>query len=247
MNRLKEQNISIKQTLGEIVTQNYRAADVFEKYRMDFCCKGNHTLEEACAHKKIEPEIVLQDLNAVLALKEGDATDYQSWPPDLLADYIEKKHHKYVEEKIPVLKEYLNKLCQAHGKQHPELTEINRLFNETAGELTAHMKKEEFILFPFIRKLAHAKRESTALSTPPFQTVQNPVHMMMQEHDAEGERFNKIAELSAEYTTPADGCNTYKVTFALLKEFEADLHLHIHLENSVLFPKAIEMESALRQ
>ncbi len=129
-----------------------------------------------------------------------------------------------------------------HGGRHPELAEVAQLFNQTAGELTVHMKKEEFILFPFIRKMVTQKAAGEPLSAPPFGTVQNPIAMMHQEHDAEGERFQKIASLTNNYTVPADACNTYSVTFAMLKEFENDLHLHIHLENNILFPKAIEME-----
>ncbi|MFN8237520.1 MAG: hemerythrin domain-containing protein, partial [Chitinophagales bacterium] len=116
---------------------------------------------------------------------------------------------------------------------------------ETAGELTAHMKKEELMLFPFIRKMAKAQTTKEKVSTPMFGTVQNPIAMMHQDHDTEGERFRKIAALTQNYTPPADACNTYRVTFALLKEFEEDLHLHIHLENNILFPKAIELEKSI--
>jgi regulator of cell morphogenesis and NO signaling len=150
-----------------------------------------------------------------------------------------------VEEKLPILKQYLHKLCQVHGERHPELFEINEEFSQSAGELAAHMKKEEFILFPHIRKMVMTRKDKTQLDVPNFGTVQNPVQMMMDEHTTEGDRFEKIAMLSNKYTPPADGCNTYRVTYALLNEFEEDLHLHIHLENNILFPKAIEMEREL--
>lgn len=163
-----------------------------------------------------------------------------------MADYIEKKHHRYVEEKTREITPYLDKICRVHGDRHPELFEINEHFNATAGELAAHMKKEELILFPFVRKMAKAKQENTKLEAPHFGTVENPIQMMMHEHTAEGERFRKIETLSNNYTPPEDACNTYRVTFALLKEFEADLHLHIHLENNILFPKAIELEKQLK-
>jgi regulator of cell morphogenesis and NO signaling len=184
----------------------------------------------------------LNDLDVVVHTNGEYATDYQSWPIDLLADYIEKKHHRYVEEKSLEIKPYLEKICKVHGGHHPELFKINEHFNTAAGELAMHMKKEELILFPFIRKMAKAKQEHSGIGTPTFGTVQNPIQMMMNEHSAEGDRFRKIEELSNNYTPPENACNTYKVTFALLKEFERDLHLHIHLENNILFPKAIELE-----
>ncbi len=154
-------------------------------------------------------------------------------------------YHRYVEEKIQEIKSYLGKICKVHGNHHPELFEINELFHACAGELAMHMKKEELILFPFIRKMVKAKLQGTPLDASHFGTVENPINMMKHEHDAEGERFRKIFQLSNSYTPPQDACNTYKVTFALLKEFEEDLHLHIHLENNILFPKAVEMEKLL--
>lgn len=139
---------------------------------------------------------------------------------------------------------YLKKICTKHGDAHPELFEIKALFSGCSGELAAHMKKEELMLFPYIRKMSRAKESGHINLSAPFGTVQNPVKMMMHENDIEGERFNKIASLSNQYTPPQNSCNTHRVTFASLKEFEDDLHLHIHLENNILFPKAIEMEQS---
>lgn len=235
--KIQENNI-----IGELVAQDYRAASVFKKYGIDFCCQGNRTIQDACEAKNIDASSVLVDLNEANKASTASSIDYQSWPLDLLVDYIEKKHHRYVEDKTQEIKPYLDKICRVHGDRHPELLEINNLFNETAGELAAHMKKEELILFPFIRKIAKAKQENAKLEAPHFGTVENPIQMMMHEHNTEGERFRKIENLSDNYTPPLDACNTYRVTFALLKEFEADLHLHIHLENNILFPKAIELE-----
>ena len=146
---------------------------------------------------------------------------------------------------IPEIKLYLNKICKVHGEKHPELLEIQKLFNESAGDLTKHMKKEELILFPFIKKIATAKKEQTELAKPPFGSIENPINMMHHEHDDEGERFRKIAALSNNYTPPNDACNSYKVAFSLLKDFEEDLHKHIHLENNILFKRAIETEQTL--
>lgn len=228
--------------IGELVALDYRAASVFKKHGIDFCCQGNRTIEEACNKKNIDGQIVVNELKAALQKKEQGSTDFQSWPLDLLTEYIEKKHHRYVEDKMLEIRPFLNKVCNVHGPQHPELYKINELFTEGCGELAQHMKKEELVLFSYIRKTVKAKRENSSLDQPAFGTVQNPIKMMMHEHEVEGERFRTIAELSNNYTPPADGCNTYRVTFALLQEFEEDLHLHIHLENNILFPGAIKLE-----
>lgn len=235
------------QIIGELVARDYRTASVFKKYSIDFCCQGNRTIEEACEKKNIDTKKVLEDLVAMMEAKSESTTDYQSWPLDLLADYIEKKHHRYVQEKTLEIQPYLDKICKVHGERHPELLEIKEEFNASAGELAAHMKKEELILFPFIRKMTKAKLENTKVDAAHFGTVKNPIQMMMNEHTVEGNRFRKIEELSNNYTPPLDACNTYRVSFALLKEFEQDLHLHIHLENNILFSRAIEIEKELIQ
>lgn len=233
------------QIIGELVAKDYRTASVFKKYSIDFCCQGNRTIEEACEKKNIDTKKVLEDLVAMMEAKSESTTDYQSWPLDLLADYIEKKHHRYVQEKTLEIQPYLDKICKVHGERHPELLKIKEEFNASAGELAAHMKKEELILFPFIRKMTKAKLENAKVDAAHFGTVKNPIQMMMNEHTVEGHRFMKIEELTNNYTPPQDACNTYRVSFALLKEFEQDLHLHIHLENNILFPKAIEIEKEL--
>ncbi|MNR31126.1 Iron-sulfur cluster repair protein DnrN [compost metagenome] len=133
---------------------------------------------------------------------------------------------------------FLNKVASVHGDRHPELLEVQQLFRGCVEELTSHMQKEEQILFPFVRQLATGKSVQA-----PFGSVQNPINMMMHEHTAEGERFRRIVELTDNYMPPEDACNTYKVTFALLQEFEEDLHLHIHLENNIMFPRAIALEA----
>ncbi|WP_147678267.1 iron-sulfur cluster repair di-iron protein [Algibacter pacificus] len=228
--------------IGQFVAEDFRTAAVFSKYKIDFCCNGNRSIEEACQKKGIDRNRLLDELEAVLNTSTGQSIDYKSWPLDLLAEYIEKTHHRYVEEKIPVLRQFLDKLCRVHGEHHPELFKINELFTASAGELSAHLKKEELILFPFIKKMVKATLENGAVQAPHFGTVENPIAMMMEEHDTEGERFRQIAELTDNYTPPADACNTYRVTYAMLDEFEKDLHLHIHLENNILFPKAVKLE-----
>lgn len=237
---------TMEKTIGEIVAEDYRTASVFESYGIDFCCNGNRSLEQACTEHNASIVELQAALDTVVGQQtHGSNTEYHLWPIDLLADYIEKKHHRYVEDKIPIIKQYLSKIKEVHGARHSELVEIESLFNASAGELTMHMKKEELMLFPFVRRMMSNQPEDIRQRPPHFGTVQNPVGAMMHEHDMEGERFRKISQLSNGYTTPADACNTYKVAFALLKEFEEDLHLHIHLENNILFPKAIAMEKQL--
>ena len=230
-------------TVGEFVAEDFRTAAVFSKYGIDFCCKGNRTIEQACEKKGIDPEEVKKEVLQVLNTQTGQEIDFKSWPIDLLIDYIEKTHHRYVEEKSTALLFYLDKLCKVHGQRHPELFEIALHFKISAGELAQHMKKEELILFPFVKKMYNALRENNSIEQAHFGTVSNPIAMMMDEHDNEGERFRIIAKLTNDYNPPADACETYKVTFAMLKEFEQDLHKHIHLENNIVFPKAKEIET----
>lgn len=233
--------------IGELVADDYRTAAVFKSFGIDFCCKGNRTVNEACEQKNISTQEVETALEkAVSQNTVGEGIDFKSWPMDLLADYIEKTHHRYVEKAIEQLQPYLAKICKVHGGEHPELFTIAKLFNESATELTAHMEKEEQVLFPYVRKLQIYLDKEGSLEQPHFGTVRNPIQMMMAEHEAEGNRFEEIAKLSNNYTPPQDACNTYKVTFALLQEFENDLHRHIHLENNILFPLAIEKEEGIQ-
>ncbi|UPZ13774.1 iron-sulfur cluster repair di-iron protein [Flavobacterium humidisoli] len=229
-------------TIGSFVAEDFRTAAVFSKYRIDFCCKGDRTVTEVCDKQNIDADTLLENVLQVVQSENSGSIDFNSWPLDLLADYIEKTHHRYVEEKTNVLLPFLDKLCKVHGANHPELFKINELFIGCAGELSQHMKKEELVLFPFVKRMIKTKDSDGILQQPSFGTVSNPIAMMMHEHDNEGERFREIAALTDNYTPPADACTTYRVTFAMLKEFEADLHKHIHLENNILFPKAVILE-----
>jgi regulator of cell morphogenesis and NO signaling len=230
-------------TVGDYVANDFRTAALFSKYGIDFCCKGNRTIKEVCAKKNINPAELEKEIQAVLETKNENTIDFKSWSPTLLIEYILEKHHSYVEEKIPVLLQFLEKLCKVHGERHPELFEINSLFKMSAGDLTQHMKKEELILFPFIQKMVKAQKENQPIQEPHFGTVENPIAMMKDEHSVEGERFDKIATLTDGFTPPEVACSTYKVTYQMLKEFEQDLHKHIHLENNILFPKAIRLQA----
>lgn len=234
-------NISKDSIIGDLVAHDYRAAAVFKKNKIDFCCNGNRSIEDACDKKGLNADQLVKDLQEVSVAKGDSQIDYTSWPLDLLADYVEKKHHRYVREKAQEIMPFLTKIVRVHGDRHPELHEVLDLFTASVEDLLEHMDKEEGILFPHIRNMVDAKSKGSSVSAP-FGTVQNPIKVMMAEHDNEGERFRKIADLTDNYTVPADGCTTYRVTFSMLSEYEDDLHLHIHLENNILFPKSIELE-----
>lgn len=231
--------------VGQIVADDYQAAAVFSKYGIDFCCRGNRPLEEVAEKNKVSADQLLNELNTLNDKDNSDQIDFQSWELDLLADYIEKKHHRYVRQRIPEILPYLTKVVKVHGKAHPELVEIANEFDASVVELNAHMQKEELNLFPHIRNMIEAQEKREEVATPMFGTVKNPIQVMMEEHDQEGVRFRKIRKLSSDYTPPEDACQTYRVTFAMLEEFEQDLHQHIHLENNILFPKSAELEEKM--
>lgn len=235
-----------EKNIGELVAKDYRTAQVFKNHNIDFCCNGERPLSQVCEEHNLDVNQLQKELEDATKEAGNDNTNYENWPLDLLADYIKKTHHKYVTRQSQVLIPYLKKICQVHGNAHPELLEIDKLFNQTANAMATHMVEEETILFPFIHQLVNSEEEGSDLIPPSFKTVESPVAMMKEDHDAEGERFREIVRLSNNYTPPIDACNTYRVTFGLLQEFENDLHKHIHLENNILFPKAIKLEKALQ-
>jgi len=225
--------IATKTKVGKIVSDDYRTARIFSKYGIDFCCKGGISLEEACKTNQVQLETVVQELQSV----EQSAVPAESWRSvDLaqLIDHILDKHHRYINETGPTLLSYLLKISQVHGERHPELHQVYQLFNGSLQELAMHMKKEELILFPLIRKA-----EKSSGGQLDLQAVLGPIAQMEAEHSLEGDRFREISRLTHAYSPPADGCQTYRVAFQMLAEFEADLHRHIHLENNVLFPTAL--------
>jgi len=235
-------NINNQTIIGALVAEDYRTAAIFKKHGIDFCCNGNRSIADACIDKKIDAQLLITSLLQTAAHNNSIIADYNGWPLDLLADYIEKKHHRYVQTSIQDIVPFLQKVAKVHGANHPELILVEKLFMESAQELTQHMLKEEKILFPLIRKMV---TNTDGTESGACNTVKSPIQAMMLEHEIEGGRFREIARLTNNYTVPEDACNTYKVTFSLLKEFEEDLHLHIHLENNILFPKAIAMETLL--
>lgn len=237
--------INNQSIIGNIVAENYKAASVFKKYKIDFCCNGNRTIADASKKKELNEETLINEINEVFSEKDMGEIDFKSFPLDLLADYIEKTHHRYIDSKITEITPYLKKVTSVHGENHPELYEVERLFQESAGDLSAHLRKEELMLFPYIRQLVKAQLSGDRKPVAKMGDVADYIALMEDDHSAEGERFRKISELTDNYNPPADACNTYRVTFSLLQEFEDDLHRHIHLENNILFPKSIALSVAL--
>ncbi|MBP6176025.1 MAG: iron-sulfur cluster repair di-iron protein [Fermentimonas sp.] len=233
--------INNQSIIGKIVAENYKAASVFKKYKIDFCCNGNRTIADASKKNQIDEETLINELNDVTSEKNQGDIDFKSFPLDLLSDYIEKTHHRYIDSKIPEITPYLEKIVNVHGNMHPELYEVERLFKESAGDLSAHLRKEELMLFPYIRQVVKAQISGSKKPVAKMGDAAEYIALMEDDHNVEGERFRTISELTDNYNPPADACNTYRVTLSLLQEFEEDLHRHIHLENNILFPKSIAL------
>ena len=239
-------NASPGTTLGDIVSGDYRAAAVLQKHGIDFCCGGKRTIEAACRAKQIDASEVLVEIERECAAADDAAPQYSTWEPSALVAHIISKHHAYVTKALPAITAYTRKLAAVHGVNHPELLQVDRLFAGVADEMTSHMMKEEQILFPFIIELQQAAERGSPAPAMPFGTVANPIHMMEDEHESAGAAMAQIRELTANYSVPDDGCTTYRVGLQELEAFERDLHAHVHLENNILFPKALSLEAGLR-
>lgn len=236
--------ITEEHTVSEIVVQNIKAAHIFKQHGIDFCCGGGISMEKACSKNKVDFAIIRKEIEAIDEIQERRYA-YDTWEVDFLIDHIINVHHVYVETNIPLLLEYSNKVAHVHGHHYQEVVKVSELVKEVVQELTAHMKKEELVLFPYVKKLVWAKKEGTSLTSPHFGTVNNPIQMMFQEHENAGDVFKEIATLTNGYTPPAEACNTFRALYSKLEEFEQDLHQHIHLENNILFPKAIQLEQSI--
>ncbi|MCF6296559.1 MAG: iron-sulfur cluster repair di-iron protein [Flavobacteriaceae bacterium] len=234
-------NITKDKTVAEVVTENIKAAHIFKKYGIDFCCGGGITIEKACKKKDINFVELKEEMSRIDAV--SNAYNYDKWELDFLVDHIENVHHTYVEENIPLLLQYASKVAKVHGHHYTEVVEIHKLFVGVANELATHMKKEELILFPYVKQLIKVKKGDIEAFVPHFGTIKNPIQMMENEHDNAGDIFKEISKLTNNYTPPENACNTFKALYAKLEEFEQDLHQHIHLENNILFPKAIQLEN----
>jgi regulator of cell morphogenesis and NO signaling len=231
-----------EKTLGQIAAKDLRKAQVFKKYGLDFCCGGKKTVKQACAEKGLDVTKIEQELQQAGKMPSSRPIPYGDWSLDFLADYIVNTHHSYVTKNLPDIRMYAEKVAKVHGNHHPELLRIHQLVEAVNAELTAHMVKEERVLFPYIKELVAANKNTAPLHAAHFGTVQNPINMMEMEHELVGKNLEEIRTLSDNYTLPADACASYSLLYRTLDEFEEDLHLHIHLENNILFPKALEVE-----
>ena len=225
-----------KQTkIGDIVTQDFRAAEVFKKAGIDFCCGGSQSLEAACRDKKLDVAEIESELEKLENSEPGSSYKFNEWKLDFLCDYIVNTHHQTVMNLLPELTFYTQKIAEVHGDNHPELPEIANLFAQVDTELRQHLCNEEEVLFPAIREVLKTNSaESKA-------TIISEITRMTGEHEFAGGAMDKINELSHSYAVPDDGCNTYRVAYKLLEQFEDDLHIHVHLENNILYPKAMKL------
>jgi regulator of cell morphogenesis and NO signaling len=225
-------------TLGEIVTRDFRAGAILDRYGLDYCCGGGNTLEEGCLKQGVSVAHVVSELEAL----DPGSRETPVQDPAALIEHIVSRHHAFIRESIPPISQHLAKVVAAHGSRHPELSFIETQFARMADELTLHMTKEERVLFPYIQALAEAFAHDAAPPPDMFGTVQNPIRMMEIEHQEAGESLRVIRELTHAYQPPPDACATYRLVLQELDAFEKDLHVHVHLENNVLFPKAVELE-----
>ncbi len=230
------------ETLGQIAAKDLRKAEIFKKYGLDFCCAGKRTVKEACAEKGLDVTKIEQELLYADKTFSTRPAPYNEWSPEFLVDYITNAHHSYVRKTLPELAGYSVKVAAVHGQQHPELAAIKELLAEINDELNAHLLKEEKVLFPYIKELATAGENAQVPQAAQLGTVQNPINLMEMEHELVGKNLDEIRRLSRNYALPQDACASYTLFYKMLDEFENDLHLHIHLENNILFPKAIELE-----
>lgn len=229
----------------DIALSNPDARRILEDAGVDYCCGGNKSLHDACLHSDIPTEEILRRLHENT---KHIGFDYENWASatlNHLTQHIREKHHQYVRDSIPRVHNLLMKVIAKHGQNHAEMAEIQKLFSEVGREMIMHMQKEEQILFPYIDAMERSVNAHSSIEPPFFQTVVNPIQAMMKEHDAAGNLVKQIRKATCEYTPPADACTTYKALYQELQGFEADLHQHVHLENNILFPRAVEMESAV--
>jgi len=232
-------NVLASKTLAQIVTNNHKAASIFEKHHLDFCCKGKRTLEQACSESDIKIEEVIEQLE-----KAGDTNDLKTNYNELslaqLSEHIVSTHHNYVKNEMPALLGYLQKVASKHGDRHPEMNKVFQIFGAVKEEMEFHMQKEEMVLFPRIKDIENQIQEGKKVVVS-SSYLQSPINMMEEEHDHAGSMLAEIRNLTNNYNPPADACTTYQLSFASLQAFELDLHRHVHLENNILFPKALKM------
>jgi len=234
-----------EETVGQIAAKDLRKAEVFKKYGIDFCCGGKKTVREVCMEKGLDATKVEHELQQTAQNATGSNMNFNEWNLDFLADYVVNTHHHYALKYLPELRGYALKVAQVHGAHHPELLPIQQLIEEINEELTDHMTAEEKVLFPLVKKIVQTKNSNLPYSREGNESFASMVDQMEKEHDSVGRAFEEIHKLSNNFAIPEDACTTYKLFYKMIQEFEDDLHIHIHLENNILFPKTVEIEKTL--
>jgi regulator of cell morphogenesis and NO signaling len=228
--------------VGQLVRQRPSRARLFERFGIDYCCRGKLSLAEACALRGLDLKEVCDQLDATgESAQEAAAVDWSEAPLGDLIDHIVQTHHVYLRRELPRLEDLTAKVAAAHRAAHPELRELRQVFAALRNELVPHMFKEEHVLFPWIAKLEQEQQRPHGVCG----SVNNPIVMMEHEHQRAGEALDRIRWLTDDYNAPPDACPAYVALLAGLAELEADLHLHIHKENNILFPRAAELEKSL--
>lgn len=232
-------NVLSTKSLAQIVNANYQTASIFEKYHLDFCCKGRRSLLQACAESQVPVDQIIAELEDITNSSKVPVF-FDKMSLTQLGDYIVMTHHAYVKQEMPSIFQYLQKVASKHGERHPEMFKVFETFAAVQEEMKQHMQKEELILFPRIKVLEIATTENEQLNED-ISYLQSPITIMEEEHDHAGRLLDEIRNLTNNYTPPADACTTYQLSFASLEAFELDLHHHVHLENNILFPKALDL------
>ena len=243
--RVTKRGENQQETIGQIAAKDLRKAEVFKKFGIDFCCGGKKTVREACAEKGIDASLVEKELQQPIANVTNSNMNFTEWNIDFLADYVVNTHHNYVRKYLPEITAYSNKVAKVHGAHHPELHSINTLVDRVNEELSAHMVDEENILFPRVKEIVNAQKNNLPYSITERESLEKMIEETEKEHDSVGRAMEEIRSLSQNYAIPEDACTSYKLLFKMLEEFESDLFIHIHLENNIMFPKAIEIEKTL--
>ena len=240
--------INSETTVREVALMVPESTRLFEKLKIDYCCGGNQALAEACASAGVAVDNVMEMLAGVTQTNSSDNVSlvFQNASLPELITHILDTHHVFTKSEMDRIQSLADKVLAAHGGNHPELVHLDELITRLCADLKPHMFKEEQILFPYIVAMAEAADQKRTVPFAPFGTVNNPIRMMMREHDAAGELLRELRALTSDYRVPADACISYQTLYQALENFEQDLHQHIHLENNLLFPRALELETRLR-
>ncbi len=231
----------VNRSVGSIVADNFAAARVFKRYGIDFCCGGTMTLEDACRLAGVCAEDVLCDLERAVEVSEC-VIPFDSWPTDLIIDYVLKIHHRNIRSKGPRLLADIEHVAAVHGDVHPELLQLKTLFAQSLDDLENHLQKEEQVLFPYCYHLIESQQKGDKVEAMHCGTVANPIRVMHREHSDEGLRYKFIRNLMHDYAVPSDACPSYRLMLEDLEAFMDALFEHIHLENNILFPRFVDLE-----